>query len=839
MNLNRLEEWSNRWLLRFNLGKCRILRLHNTARSASTRDYFLSGAALRDIEAQKDLGAADIGLPVTCNPRLSAALLCSKLSLVRVKPSHPLSSAMGTAFETEMGVMPEVSKAIQEMDWILPTDIQSEAVPLILGGGDVLMAAETGSGKTGAFCIPVIQIVYETIKDLESGKTERSHPAAVGPAGVANQHVHLNAFDRTEALAIDPDGLLCQSRDPAGWHGARANRGVRNKGKYYYEAKVTDDGLCRVGWSTLHASHDIGTDVESFGFGGTGKKSHRRQFDTYGESFGLNDVLGCHLDLDNGLIKWSKNGKDFGKAFDVPPHMCTSGLFPSVSLKNAELRFNFGATPFAYPPPAPWVAVEAAEPQNTVNSSIQSDRKKTSFKPMPNAPLALIVEPSRELAEQTFEQIQKFKKYLSNPNPRALLVIGGVNSKDQMSALARGVDIVVATPGRLEDMISTGALALSHCRFFILDECDGLLSAGYGPMIQRIHNLCPKVTPDGKRLQMVVCSATLHSFDVKKLANQLMHFPVWIDLKGQDTVPETVHHVMCLVNPYQDLSWKDLMQTKDHIHTDGVHLKDKLNVNYETPELLSEAIKLLKGEYVVRAIEQQNMDRALIFCRTKLDCDNLEQRFIALGGGPLQPHSRYSCVCLHSDRTPAERKANLQKFKNGDVNFLICTDVAARGLDITGLPYVINVTLPDEKENYVHRIGRVGRAERMGLAISLVAACKEKVWYHSNCSTRGRGCFDTRLVPNGGCCIWYDERQLLGQIEEHLGVTIDAVGRELKVPANDFDGKVVYGEKLKKMAPKYKGHADVLASALKELNSLEKKAQLSFLELCYGNLLKS
>ncbi|VDM01179.1 unnamed protein product [Schistocephalus solidus] len=466
-----------------------------------------------------------------------------------------------------MGVMPEVSKAIQEMDWILPTDIQSEAVPLILGGGDVLMAAETGSGKTGAFCIPVIQIVYETIKDLESGKTGGSHSAAAGPVMTVNQHVHLNAFDRTEAFAIDPDGLLCQSRDPAGWHGARATRGVRNKGQYYYEAKVTDEGLCRVGWSTLHANHDIGTDAESFGFGGTGKKSHRRQFDTYGESFGLNDVVGSHLDLDNGLIKWSKNGQDFGKAFDVPPHLCTSGLFPSVSLKNAELRFNFGATPFAYPPPAPWVAVEAAEPQNVVNSSVLGDRKKTSFKPMPNAPLALIVEvkwcfqifialifkPSRELAEQTFEQIQKFKKYLSNPNPRALLVIGGVNSKDQMSALARGVDIVVATPGRLEDMISTGALSLAHCRFFILDECDGLLSAGYGPMIHRIYKLCPKVTPDGKRLQMVVCSATLHSFDVKKLANELMHFPVWIDLKGQDTVPETVHHVVS--NLYYPISY--------------------------------------------------------------------------------------------------------------------------------------------------------------------------------------------------------------------------------------------------------------------------------------------
>ncbi|VDD76261.1 unnamed protein product [Mesocestoides corti] len=736
-----------------------------------------------------------------------------------------------------MGVMPELSKAIQEMDWILPTDIQGEAVPLILGGGDVLMAAETGSGKTGAFCIPVIQIVYETLKDLEGSKPAKN-TAATGPQTMRN--CHLNMFDRTEAFAIDANGLLCQSRDPTGWHGARATRGVRNNGKYYYEAKVTDDGLCRVGWSSLLASHDIGTDGESFGFGGTGKKSHRRQFDTYGESFGLNDVLGCYLDLDNKAVSWSKNGKRFPKAFDVPAHLVSTGLFPSVSLKNAELLLNFGETPFAFPPTDGFVAINAAASKNTIASPIDGGKSHSTFKPKANAPLALIIEPSRELAEQTFDQINKFKKFLSNPNPRVQLVTGGVSAKDQTEAFSKGVDIVVATPGRLEDMLSTGALSLSHCRFFILDECDGLLSAGYGPMIHRLHNLCPKVTPDGKRLQMVVCSATLHSFDVKKLANQLMHFPVWIDLKGQDTVPETLHHVVCLVDPYQDTSWKQLLQSNQHIHTDDVHMRDKLNANYETPELMSEAVKILKGQYVVRAIEEQGMDRALIFCRTKLDCDNLEQYFISLGGGkcPSENHNKFSCVCLHSDRSPVERKANLQKFKNGDVKFLICTDVAARGIDITGLPYVINVTLPDEKQNYVHRIGRVGRAERMGLAISLVATCKEKVWYHSNCSSRGRGCFDTRLVKSGGCCIWYDEKQLLGEIEEHLGVTIDTVSRELKVPANEFDGKVVYGQKMKQVAPTYKGHADVLSSALKQLSALEKKAQDSFLNLRYGGLIK-
>ncbi|VDP72849.1 unnamed protein product [Schistosoma curassoni] len=158
----------------------------------------------------------------------------------------------------------------------------------------------------------------------------------------------------------------------------------------------------------------------------------------------------------------------------------------------------------------------------------------------------LSLQPSRELAEQTYEQIKKFKRYLKDPCPRECLLIGGANSKQQMDELHSGVDIVVATPGRLDDLISTQSLLLSNCRFFVLDECDGLLSAGYGDMVSRIHKQIPKATADGNRLQMIVCSATLHSMDVKRLANKLMHFPVWIDLKGQDSVPETVHHVVSL-----------------------------------------------------------------------------------------------------------------------------------------------------------------------------------------------------------------------------------------------------------------------------------------------------
>ncbi|XP_049763744.1 ATP-dependent RNA helicase Ddx1 [Schistocerca cancellata] len=728
-----------------------------------------------------------------------------------------------TAFE-EMGVLPEIAKAVDEMDWMLPMDVQAEAIPLILGGGDVLMAAETGSGKTGAFCLPIIQIVWETLKDLEAGKGSKV-------IAQTSPHWTLSFFDRGHAMAVTPDGLRCQSREQKEWHGCRATKGVQGKGRYYYEATVTDEGLCRVGWSTLQANLDLGTDKFGFGFGGTGKKSNNKQFDSYGEEFGIHDTIGCFLDLDSGEIKFSKNGVDLGKAFSIPPQIKNSAFFPAVVLKNAEMSFNFGTQPFKHPPTDGYLAICEAPKEYVKQNETGTGAASSQSKSVKNAPQAIVIEPSRELAEQTYNQIIKFKKYLENPKVRELLVIGGVNVKDQIAALMAGVDIVVGTPGRLEDLISAGHLSLTQCRFFVLDEADGLLKQGYTELIDRLHRQIPKITSDGRRLQMIVCSATLHAFEVKKMAERLMHFPTWVDLKGEDAVPETVHHVVVMVDPQKDSNWHNLRR---HIQTDGVHARDNVRPGNNTAETLSEAIKMLKGEYCMRAINEHKMDRAIIFCRTKLDCDNLEKYMNQLGGGPHNRGNPYSCVCLHGDRKPAERKSNLEKFKRQEVKFLICTDVAARGLDISGLPFMINVTLPDEKSNYVHRIGRVGRAERMGLAISLVSSVPEKVWYHGEwCPSRGRNCHNTRLTDEGGCCIWYNEPQYLADIEDHLNVTIQQVEPDLKVPVDEFDGKVVYGQKRQNVGSSYENHVAQMAPSVKELAQLESKAQLIYLKRQY------
>eukprot|EP00041_Stephanoeca_diplocostata_P030216 m.907818 g.907818 ORF g.907818 m.907818 type:complete len:736 (+) comp23711_c1_seq21:2004-4211(+) len=728
-----------------------------------------------------------------------------------------------TAF-AEFGVMPEIVRAVEDMEWLLPTDVQAEAIPLILGGGDVLMAAETGSGKTGAFCLPVLQVVHELLRahgartTTGEGTKEPVKKARVEPTRMSGQ-------DRDGMFAVSEDGLLCQSRHEQQWQGGRATTGLVG-GKHYYEALMTDEGLCRCGWSTMMATFNLGTDKHGFGFGGTGKKSYARQFDSYGETYGLNDVLGCYLDLDNMEIHYTKNGKYLGIAFEIPSQLQRAAFYPAIVVKNAELKLNFGDTPFRYPPHEKFACFKGVSHATAIERASVAANENSGKR----TPLAIILEPSKELAEQTHKQVELFKKYLpgGSSSVTSVLLIGGGNTKEQIRVLQKGADIVVGTPGRIGDFLSTGKLNVSQVKFYVLDEADGLLTGGATGIIDDVFKRLPKNTTDGSRLQMIVCSATLHHPEVKKLADRMMQHPTWVDLKGQDAVPDTVHHLVCHIDPTKDTWWKHPHGT---IKADGVHVND--NIRGDTPESMSAAVKTLKYKYLRKAIDTLGMDQAIIFCRTKQDCNHMEEFLLGCGGGAASMVNEYSCCCVHGDRSVQVRRANLQAFKDGERRFLICTDVAARGIDIRGVPYVINMMLPDEKENYIHRIGRVGRAERMGLALSLVSTVKEKVWYCSqNCTSRGRlPCKNTHLKEDGGCTIWYSEPDYLRAVEEHLGETIPTVDESMMVPTCEFDGKVVYGEKRGANGSDYKGHADILAPSVAELASLEYTAQTSYLAL--------
>eukprot|EP01051_Picozoa_sp_SAG22_P018867 SAG22_NODE_3308_length_1789_cov_1.218343_1_plen_293_part_10 len=273
-----------------------------------------------------------------------------------------------SAFE-EIGLCPELITAIERMDWLLPTAVQAEAVGLILGGGDVSAAAETGSGKTGAFALPLLQICHEWLREQMAGRTNGGGAGGGGGGAAPPVAWLLSAEDRERDFAVGDDGLLCQSRNERQWFGARASHGLVGGGAYYYEATAQDAGLLRFGWSLQAGTLELGTDSKSFGFGSTGKKSSGGQFTAYGDGkgYGEGDTLGVMLDLGSGTISYTLNGKALGVAFDkLPKEGGAAGWFPAVCIKNGECELNFGAKPFRFGPPPAYVAVVAAGPDATV-----------------------------------------------------------------------------------------------------------------------------------------------------------------------------------------------------------------------------------------------------------------------------------------------------------------------------------------------------------------------------------------------------------------------------------------------------------------------------------------
>uniref|UniRef100_A0A6G1SJY3 ATP-dependent RNA helicase n=1 Tax=Aceria tosichella TaxID=561515 RepID=A0A6G1SJY3_9ACAR len=728
----------------------------------------------------------------------------------------------------ELGVMPEIVQALEKMDWLLPTEIQAEAIPLILGGGDILMASETGTGKTGAFCVPIVQVVYEQI---HMSPDQKSADKPAGPAKQSAPDVTaLSIDDRDPGLVLSSDMSTAKSKSGQ-WQGCRANKGIRrSRGAKnsiaYYEVYFLEPGLARVGWSFANARLELGTDRDGWGYGGTAKKSNNKQFLDYGETFGEKwDSIGCLLNLESGDISFTKNRHNLGVAFKIPlDKLERQTLYPTICVKNACCQVLFGHSADYYCNKPDW-CVWLNEMGKNLELNPTNRASNTSLNARAAGPLAIILEPSRELAKQTYDCLETFSSGLDIVTE---LLVGGSNDKKQAGDKTH---IVVCTPGRLSEAVSKNQLPLSNVHFFILDEADGLLQQGLENLIRSIASKLPMMFGSGRRMQTICCSATLHNFQVKKLAQDLMYFPTWIDLKGEDSVPDTVHHVVFRVDPLKDTTYTEL---NGLFCTDGVHANDNVTDALfagskrtpAKPEALSEAIKLMKFYYTLRAIENLKMDQGIIFCRTKLDCDNLYDFMQNMNKKTRT--DKYACVRLHSSLSQQERTDNLEYFKRGKTKFLICTDVAARGIDVRGVPFVIQVTLPDEKANYVHRIGRVGRADRMGLAVSLVGTVPEKVWYHG---CRRRECHDTRLTEAGGCCKWFDELAMLADIEEHLKCSIQEIDRDFKLQVDEFDGKVVYGAKRLEQSSTYEGHVEQLKTIVSHLTELESRAQKNFISL--------
>ena len=286
-------------------------------------------------------------------------------------------------------------------------------------------------------------------------------------------------------------------------------------------------------------------------------------------------------------------------------------------------------------------------------------RANTSASPARHPVRALILAPTRELAVQVHESVQTYCKHLPL---RSACVYGGTDIRAQITALRVGVEIVVATPGRLLDHVQQKSIQLGQVEVLVLDEADRMLDMGFLPDIRRILDLLPEAR------QSLLFSATF-SEEIRQLANRMLKAPKFIEVARRNTISDTITH---RVYPVESRAKRALL----------VHL--------------------------LRADEQQT----LVFVDTRLGCARLARHLQQCG---------LAADAIHGDKNQSQRTETLEAFKSGKLRILVATDVAARGLDIDDLPAVINYELPHTAEDYVHRIGRTGRAGRSGRALSLVA----------------------------------------------------------------------------------------------------------------------
>lgn len=509
-----------------------------------------------------------------------------------------------------LGLMPELIRAVTELDWHLPTDVQDEAIPLILGGGDVMVAAETGSGKTAAFCLPMIQCVHERLRESQSSSSQpqsQSHPPAPPTAA---PDVRISDNDKDNIVSLSTNGLSANSAAEKQWAGARATHGVRG-GKSYFEIIVKGAGICRVGVSTMAAHHELGRDAHGIGYGGTGMKSFNNSFEAFGEKYGDGDAIGCAVDLDSeipGNIRFFKNGVLLGAPLALPESMTGAVLFPAFVLKGCSIDICFGQTSssaFRFPPPDDYCGLVDVDPSDIVSASAKEAFSAPSGK---RYPLAIILEPARDLAEQVFQAVLDMTRYISSPELKALLVVGGDDTKKILKALKSGVDIIVGTTGKITDMLKSGALNLSNIKFFILDEADRLIETENLPAIMQLYSACPGGGSGDNRLQVCFFSATLHSPAITELAAKLCVNPTWVDLKGVDSVPETVHHVIYRVDLARDQHLLEEMRgpaspsSSIQAVTDGIH--DPIAQLKSEREIFSQRLKEIKMHALVGIIDK-------------------------------------------------------------------------------------------------------------------------------------------------------------------------------------------------------------------------------------------
>jgi superfamily II DNA/RNA helicase len=351
------------------------------------------------------------------------------------------------------------------------------------------------------------------------------------------------------------------------------------------------------------------------------------------------------------------------------PEEAPRPLFADLGLSEPVLR-AIAEMGYRHPTPIQEQAIPVVLMGRDVLGTAQTGTGKTASFTLPmldiltgsraraRMPRSLILEPTRELALQVAENFIQYGKYLKLTHA---LVIGGESMTDQRDVLMRGVDVLIATPGRLIDMFERGSILLSDVKILVIDEADRMLDMGFIPDVERIVTLLPR------NRQTLFFSATLFP-EIRRLADKFLSNPKEVAVARPASVATTITEGLVLVAEHD------------------------------------------KREALRRLVRIQKVQNALIFCNRKRDVDILHKS--------LTRH-KFSVGALHGDMAQTVRFATLEKFKANELQLLVCSDVAARGLDIGGLSHVFNFDVPHHAEDYVHRIGRTGRAGLEGHAFTI------------------------------------------------------------------------------------------------------------------------
>ena len=534
---------------------------------------------------------------------------------------------MVTSF-AELGLNEHILAGVKALGFQEPTPVQAEAIPYVLAGRDVVASAQTGTGKTAAFALPVLQNIMDASRAAREEIVANQDDSPTGDTGEPAGDVLADAApDESRSIPVPAQGG--EDRPP-------------RRRRRRHHRRTSSDGASKTSAGDADKTPTDGKRTSSKARHSASRRAKSRQKDAAEAK-----------PKDEGGQRQRRRGRKRRKDAKA------------TSMRHADTRKgNPDARPFG--------------------------------------PFALVVTPTRELAQQIDRVVSVVCEHTGQ---RAVIVMGGAKFERQIRQLEEGCDMLVATPGRLIDLMEHDHVDLSHVQVLVLDEADRMLDMGFWPSVRRIMAALPA------QRQNLLFSATIPP-SIKSTIDAMLHEPAYVEIARVGSTADTVEQHLCPVTQGQKAS------------------------------LLQEII--LSGG----AASADALERVLVFCRTKQRVDDVSRTLKNAG---------MSVDEMHSDRPQKARERALAKFRAGKCQVLVATDVMSRGIDVSGIDAVVNFDVPLDPEDYVHRIGRTGRAGATGHAYTFLAPDEVSPLREIEYFTRsliptwdleGFPYDDSRIVPN-------------------------------------------------------------------------------------------